>query len=163
LANRPTSIIPIPETILNVDLVPLINERLRRIDQEIGSLTPTTAPSTPGGGSGTAAAGMSDLTWLGSSVSVYGIPLFFHAEFELTGNVTLSSPVTPQRGWILLLYVFAHATDFYTFSFDPLMFVDTASSHSPDAGKVAVFLFAGRGDGKWWPTNAPRTGMDPLS
>jgi hypothetical protein len=163
LANRKTSIIAIPESILNADLIPLINERLRRIDQEIGALTPTSSPSTPGGGGGVATASMSDLAWAGATVSVYGIPLFFHAEFELITNTEFSSPVTPQRGWLLLVYVFAHATDFYTFSFDPLMFVDTASSHSPDPGKVAVFMFAGRGDGKWWPTNAPRTGMDPLS
>jgi hypothetical protein len=38
LSNRASSLIPIPELISDGDLIPLVNERLLRVDQELGRL-----------------------------------------------------------------------------------------------------------------------------
>ena len=38
MSNRSSSIIPIPSLIADTDLIPLVNERLLRVDQELGRL-----------------------------------------------------------------------------------------------------------------------------
>lgn len=102
-------------------------------------------------------------TWTGATASWFGVPVFWQSVWELAANTTITSPVAPQPGAFLIVYVVAHATSFYTFTFDSSDFVDSSVNHSPDAGKVSVHFFTGRDDGKWWPIVTPRVGLDPTA
>ena len=82
-------------------------------------------------------------------------------EYTLTANLVLDTQTTFVENGRLTIYVFADATTFYTVSFDPAYFADSASNSSPDVGKATVFEFIGRSDGRWWPTSIPRTNIDP--
>ena len=82
-------------------------------------------------------------------------------EYNLTANLVLDTQTPVVENGRLTIYVFAHASTFYTVSFDPVYFADSASNSSPDVGMATVFEFVGRSDGRWWPTSIPRTMIDP--
>lgn len=169
MSNRQTTLIPIPEFLEDGELVPLINERLLRIDQHLGyilsRLDGAEAPSQPVAPSRptTVTPGTSAYTWPGAANAWYGIPLFWQVVWELTENTMITSPVQPRPGYFLVLYVVADPTSFYTLTFDSEMFVNSPADSSPDPGKVTVHVFTGRDDGKWWPIQIPRTGVDPTA
>lgn len=103
----------------------------------------------------------SSAAWAGSSGSTFGTVLFWEVDFNLTANITITSPIAPSPRRRLLIWIFQHATVRYNPSFDPAFFVDTATQFI-DPAKGWVREFAGKADAKWYPIGPPMT-FDPAA